>query len=71
LLQAFAPLWPMSIAGAAVVISLQAEPGAELEEACAAGGIQLERDLASTDVADPSQLARLMREALDAASGRK
>lgn len=71
LLQAFAPLWPMSIAGAAVVVSLQPAPGAELEEACAAGGIPLERDLQGTDVADPSQLARLMREALDAASGRK
>ncbi len=71
LLKAFSPLWPMSVAGAAAVVVLQSDPQPELEEACSAGGIPLERNADAVDVADPTQLARLMREALDAASGRK
>ncbi|MEZ4223148.1 MAG: DUF4388 domain-containing protein [Polyangiaceae bacterium] len=71
LLKAFAPLWPMSIAGAAGAITLEAGPQPELEEACGAAGVPLEQAGQGLDAADPSQLATMMRQALDAASGRK
>ncbi|MBX3129726.1 MAG: DUF4388 domain-containing protein [Polyangiaceae bacterium] len=70
LLDAFAPLWSLSLAGAVAVVPL-AEPPAVLEQACAATGVPILRCSALVDPADPAHLGQALREALDAVSGRK
>ncbi len=70
MLDAYAPLWPLSLAGAALVLALSSQ-SVLLEQACAAAGVPLRCEEGAVDAADPADLGRALREALDAVAGRK
>lgn len=71
LVPAYAPLWPMVLAGAAVTIRVDEAASQALEEACAAVGVTILDASAVFGVFDessPMQVASLIRTALEAES---
>ena len=73
LLEAYAPLWALTLAGAAVLIRLDSAPNKVLDHACDAAEVPI-YDAAvggSPDPADPTQMAQVIRMALESVSGRK
>ncbi len=69
LVPAYAPLWPMALSGAAVVVRLDDGAAHPLEEACGAVGVTILDAAAVFGVVDessPVQVASLIRTALEA-----
>lgn len=74
LLDAYAPLWSLTLPGAAVVLRLDGASSEALDEVAAVHGIPVLDAVALTgsiDEADPAQIAGLIRSALDALVGRR
>ena len=72
LVPAYAPLWPMALAGAAVVVRLDDGAAQPLEEACGAVAVPVLDAAAFFGVVDessPVQIASLIRTALEANPG--
>ncbi|MBX3217310.1 MAG: DUF4388 domain-containing protein [Labilithrix sp.] len=72
LVPAYAPLWPMALAGAAVVVRLDEGAAQPLEEACgsvAVGILDARAVFGVVDESSPVQIASLIRTALDADAG--
>ena len=72
LVPAYAPLWPMALAGAAVVVRLDEGAAQPLEEACGSVAVTILDARAVFGVVDessPIQVASLIRTALDADTG--
>jgi hypothetical protein len=69
LVPAYAPLWPMALAGAAVTVRLDDGATQPLDEACASVGVPI-LDAAAVfgalDDSSPVQVASLIRTALEA-----
>lgn len=73
LLDAFAPLWSLSLAGSAVAVPLDAAERSALESACDAANVPV-FDAARhgpIEAADPGQMASILRLSLDSVSGAK
>lgn len=71
LVPAYAPLWPMALAGAAVVVRLDEAASQVLEEACRAADLPLADALmlvGDIDESNPTQVAALVRAALESLS---
>jgi hypothetical protein len=71
-LDAYCPIWGLSLPGSMVVISVEAEASEPLVELCAVTGVPIVDSaelLGSVDEADPGQVAALIRMALECASG--
>ncbi|MBX3259863.1 MAG: DUF4388 domain-containing protein [Labilithrix sp.] len=72
LVPAYAPLWPMALAGAAIVVRLDEGAAQPLEEACGSvsvGILDARAVFGVVDESSPVQIASLIRTALDADSG--
>ena len=68
LVPAFAPLWPMALSGAAVVVRLDEAAGSLLNEACEAVGAKIvdaHALVGSCDETNASEVANLVRASLD------
>ncbi len=68
----FAPMWALTLPGAAAVVRLNDAGGAALEAHCSAVEVMLidaESVMGSLDVAVPGQVAALVRSALEVAAG--
>lgn len=72
LVPAYAPLWPMALAGAAVVVRLDEGAAQPLEEACGSVAVTIldaRAVFGAVDESSPVQVATLIRTALDADTG--
>ncbi len=72
LVEAYCPLWGLTLSGSVVVVRLDREPSGLLDEACSVLGVPLaeaEALLGDVDEADPAQMAALIRSALEVAAG--
>jgi hypothetical protein len=68
-LDAYAPLWGLTLPGSAVAVRLDEPEASTLDEACSVAGVPLVGARAlqdPLDEADPAQIAALIRRALDA-----
>jgi CheY-like chemotaxis protein len=73
LLDAYCPLWALTLPGALVAVRLDADGSDTLHELCSVAGVTVldaAALLGDLDEADPAQVAALLRLALDAVSGR-
>ena len=74
LVPAYAPLWPLTLAGAAIVVRLDDAAGSALAEACAAAEIPVldAHVLVGTlEEGSVAQVAGLVRAAIEATQGRR
>ena len=72
LVPAYAPLWPMTLAGAAIVVRLDDAAGSALAEACAAVDLPIldaQSLVGALEEASVSQVAGLVRAAVEATHG--
>lgn len=72
LVPAYAPLWPMALAGSAVAVRLDEGAAEPLEEACAAVAVKIldaHAVFGALDESSPVQVASLIRTALEADPG--
>jgi len=72
LVPAYAPLWPMALAGAAVAVRLDEGAAQPLEEACASVSVTIldaRAVFGALDESSPVQVASLIRTALEADAG--
>lgn len=72
LVPAYAPLWPMALAGAAVAVRLDEGAAQPLEEACGSVGVAIldaRAVFGAVDESSPVQVASLIRTALEADPG--
>jgi CheY-like chemotaxis protein len=72
LVPAYAPLWPMALAGAAVCVRLDEGASQPLEEACQSVGVTIldaRAVFGALDESSPVQVASLIRTALEADAG--
>lgn len=71
-LDAYSPIWSLTLPGSAAVVRLDAAPAPAFDEACAVAGVALvdASTLGPVDEADPGQIAALIRTALDRAAAR-
>jgi CheY-like chemotaxis protein len=72
LVPAYAPLWPLVLAGAAVAVRLDEGAAQPLEEACGSVGVTIldaRAVFGTVDESSPVQVASLIRTALEADSG--
>ncbi|HMI94362.1 MAG TPA: hypothetical protein VK509_23480, partial [Polyangiales bacterium] len=68
-LDAYAPLWGLTLPGSMVAVRLDVPEGGALDEVCGVAGVPLVGASALVhplDEADPAQVAALIRTALDA-----
>src|SRR5205814_7354364 len=68
-LDAYCPLWGLTLPGCVVAVRLDPPQASVLEEACSVAGVPLLEArtlLGALDEADPAQVAALIRNALDA-----
>ncbi len=73
ILEAYAPLWALTLPGTAVLIRMDSAREQGLDAACEAADVPIYEAAVggAPDPADPAQMAQVIRMALDSVSGRK
>jgi CheY-like chemotaxis protein len=72
-IDAYSPVWPLTLAGSAIAVRLESAEASALEAACSVAGVPVIDAgvlLGDIDEADPAQMAALIRMALDSVSAR-